>query len=81
MSLKNITLLFLLLISILIGNFQSLNIGKVEAEFLSGRSVKLDNPIAGATTNYTISFKISTATTLGSVKIEFCNDTPFFDTA
>lgn len=50
------------------------------AAFLTQRSVTLKTPIAGAVTDYTIRFNITTAATLGSIRLQFCDDTPFFNT-
>jgi hypothetical protein len=48
---------------------------------LTQRSVAPKTPIAGAVTDYTIKFTIATPGTLGSIQLQFCSDTPFFDTS
>jgi hypothetical protein len=52
----------------------------VYGAFLTQRSVTLRTPIAGAVTDYTIRFRITTPASLGSIRLQFCEDTPFFNT-
>lgn len=49
------------------------------AAYLTNRSILVDNPITGAVTNYKASFTLSTVATLGSIKLEFCDNSPLPD--
>jgi hypothetical protein len=54
---------------------------RVEAAQLTERSLQLSNNNAGQSASYKISFTVPTTGTLGSVKIEFCDNTALFEEA
>jgi hypothetical protein len=77
---RNLTKTTLVLQTLLMLTASVFYTGQVQAAFLTQRSVAPRTPIAGAVTDYTINFRITTPDTLGSVQLQFCEDTPLFDT-
>ncbi|MDZ7744730.1 MAG: hypothetical protein U5K77_03150 [Candidatus Saccharibacteria bacterium] len=50
------------------------------AALLTSRSVQVLNPQGGATTSYIFGFDINSSNSVGSIKFEFCSNTPLFST-
>lgn len=46
------------------------------AAYLSGRNITVQTPVPGAITTYTINFSLASSGTLGSIKFEFCDNSP-----
>lgn len=71
-SIYLIPILLLILLPLLI-------VTPVHAAYLTSRTIAVDNPITNATTDYKASFTLSTAGVLGSIKLEFCDNSPLAD--
>jgi len=76
---KNFGKTLYILQALLLITMPFLVVGTTRADFLTSRSVKLKDPIASAVTDYTVKFTISTAAMLGSIQLQFCDNSPFFD--
>jgi hypothetical protein len=46
---------------------------------LPNRSLSLSDPTQGVTTDYKFSFEITTSTSVGSIRFQFCSDSPLID--
>lgn len=56
-----------------------LHVTPARAAFLTNRSITVGSPITSATTEYRANFTLTTATTLGSINLEFCDNSPLPD--
>lgn len=67
----------LLMISLLLGAGSFL-VPTVQGAQITNRSLELSDSRPGQVATYKVAFDITTASTLGSIKVEFCANTPIF---
>ena len=73
------TLLFVTMVSVLILGLRPF-IFPAHAISLPNRSVELSNPLVSATSTYKFSFDIASPDDIGSIRYQFCSDTPLIGT-